>query len=72
MQKIDEEAEQYDKESQAEYYEFHSEEYTSREYSKTIIMNSFFVGAYALYEDRRNRVIQRYSLNEKKLVGSQL
>ena len=72
MEKIDEEAKQYDEESRAEFYEFHSEEYHSREYSKTLIMNSFFVGAYALYEHRRNRVIRRYSLNAKRLETSQL
>lgn len=72
MEKIDEKAKQYNEESQAEFYEFHSEEYSSREYSKTIIMNSFFVGAYALYEHRRNRVIKRYSLDEEKLESSQL
>ena len=72
MEKIEEEAKKYDEESQAEFYEFHSEEYHSREYSKTLIMNSFFVGSYALYEHRRNRVIRRYSLSDKKLERSQL
>ena len=72
MEQIDEEAKKYDKESQDEFYEFHSEEYHSREYSKTLIMNSFFVGAYALYEHRRNRVIRRYSLNAEQLETSQL
>ena len=72
MEKIDEEAKQYDQESQAEFFEFQSEEYNSREYSKTLIMNSFFVGAYALYEHRRNRIKQRYSLNKQQLATSQL
>ncbi len=72
MQKIDEEAKTFEEEAQAEFYEFHSEEYTSREYSKTILMNSFFVGAYALFEDQRNRIIRRYSLSKQKLSGSQL
>ena len=71
-EKIDEEAKQYDEDSQTEFYDFHSDEYDSREYSKTLIMNSLFVGAYALYEHRRDRVIQRYSLNTEKLASSQL
>ncbi len=71
-EKIDEEAKKYDEESRAEFYEFHNEEYHSLEYYKTLTMNSFFVGAYALYEHRRNRVIHRYSLNKKRLKNSQL
>ena len=70
--KIEEEAQQYDEDSRVEFYEFHSDEYTSREYSKTIIMNSFFVGAYALYEHHRNRVIRRYSITKQRLSGSKL
>ena len=70
--KLEEDALQYDEESRVEYLESFGDEYTSKEYSKTIIMNSFFVGAYALYEHHRNRIIRRYSITNQKLKGSKL
>ena len=70
--KIDEEAQQYDEDQRDLFYEFHNEEHTAREYSKTIVMNSFFVGAYALYEHHRKRVKRRHSISKGDFMGSQL
>ena len=69
---IEEEARKYEEDLQAEFRESHSDEYTSRDYSKTIILNSFFVSAYALYEHHRNRVISRYSITKQRPKGSKL
>ena len=68
--KLEEVEQQLGEAGRANYCESHDEEYTTHEYLKTIIMNSFFVGAYALYEHYRERIKKRYSLNKSSLKGS--
>ena len=68
--KLEEVEQQFGEARRADYCESHDEEYTTQEYFKTIIMNSFFVGAYALYEHHRRRIVRRYSLDESSLKGS--
>ena len=55
-----------------EFYEFHSEEYTSRKYFKVILVNSFFVASYALYEHHREEIRDRYCVTKSDLEGSEL
>ena len=66
------EAQQYDGQEREAFYDFHSEEYTNRKYSRTILLNTFFVGAYALYEHHKDRIRSRYSISKERFTGSQL
>ena len=59
---LDEEAQKYDEDVRAEFYENQSEEYISHEYSKVIFMNSFFVASYALYDHHRDEILDRFRL----------
>ena len=69
---FDEEAQKYGYHRQADFYEFYNEEYTSQEYSKVILMNSFFVSSYALYEHHRKKIQAHYSVTKSDLEGSDL
>ena len=70
--RLDEEAQNFDEDMRGEFYDFHNEEHSSQEYSKVILMNSFFVASYALYEHHRKEIQTRYSVTKSDLEGSHL
>ena len=73
QQQIVEEAQQWDEETQEQIYESNVDEYTSREFSQVLFMNSFFVVSYALYEHHRNRIQTAFSVSKlSELDGSTL
>ena len=69
---LDEEAQKYDEHVRDEFYEYRSEEYTSQEYSIVILMNSFFVTSYALYEHHRNEIRDRFCVTKSDFEDSSL
>ena len=70
--RVKQEGQQYNDDDREAIYEFYSEEHLDRVYSTDILMNSFFVGTYALYEDLRNRLIDKFSIGKKNFECSQL
>ena len=70
--KLDEQAQEFDEDMRDEFYEIHSDEYTSQKYFKVILMNSFFVVSYALYEHHRKEIQARFSVTKSDFEGSDL
>ena len=69
---LDEEAQKYDEDVRDEFYENYNEEYISQEYSIVILMNSFFVTSYALYEHHRNEIRDRLGVTKSDFEDSSL
>ena len=70
--KLDEQAQEFDEDVRDEFYEIHSDEYTSREYFKVILMNSFFVASYDLYEYLREEIRDRFPVTKSDFESSDL
>lgn len=71
-QKMAEEARQFDEDSQHDFIDYYVEERDSKQFYKVVLMNSFFVASYALYEHRRGLILSRYPMSKSEFEGSPL
>ena len=71
-QKMAEEAQLYDEDSQNDFIDHLIEERDSRQFYKVVLMNAFFVATYALYEHRRKLILSRYPMSKSEFEASDL
>ena len=70
--KMADEFRRVDEDMQQDLIDHYVEEYDSKQFFKVILMNSFFVASYALYEHRRELIVDKYCVSKSDFKNSAL